>query len=56
MNEQVKEEICEEILHIMNTYHEQDNKNGYVDTPGGLEHMGDVWSLFMRWEKLLLEE
>lgn len=39
----------------MDTYHEQDNAGG-VDTPGGLEHMGDVWRLFLKWESLLLDK
>lgn len=46
--------VCDEILAIMNTYHEQEKVRGYVGTPGGLEHMGDVWSLFLRWEDMLL--
>lgn len=45
--------ICNEILDIMKTYHEQKATPFGVDTPGGLEHMGDVWSLFRRWEELL---
>jgi hypothetical protein len=44
--------VCNEILEIMQTYTEQE-KSGYVDTPGGLEHMGDVWTLFRKWEKEL---
>jgi hypothetical protein len=45
--------ICGEILHIMATYHEQEARTGGVDSPGGLEHMGDVWRLFSKWEKML---
>ena len=45
--------ICTEILEIMQVYHEQEKSYFGVDTPGGLEHMGDVWALFMKWEKLL---
>jgi hypothetical protein len=41
--------VCDEIIEIMATHDEQMNKNGYVDTPGGLEHMGDVWRLLSRW-------
>lgn len=41
--------VCAEILSIMRTYDEQMEKSGYVDTPGGLEHMGDVWRLFENW-------
>ena len=51
--EQVREEVCAEILRIMKTYHEQDEAGG-VDTPGGLEHMGDVWRLLGEWERKLL--
>jgi len=47
-----KDEVCREILEIIKTYHEQE-KSGYIDTPGGLEHMGDVWRLFRRWEEQL---
>lgn len=42
--------VCAEILQIMKTYHEQWPN---VSTPGGLEHMGDVWRLLGKWEKLL---
>lgn len=34
-------EMCEEFENIVCTYLEQ-KENGHVDTPGGLEHMGDV--------------
>ena len=47
-------EICNQILRIMKTYHEQEESDFGVDTPGGLEHMGDVWSLFHEWERKLL--
>lgn len=53
MLEDSKTKVCNDILEIMKTYHEQDAK-GSVDTPGGLEHMGDVWRLFKKWEKDLL--
>jgi len=46
--------VCEEILEIMRTYHEQEASSG-VDTPGGLEHMGDVWRLFIKWESMLMD-
>ncbi len=46
-------EVCDEILSIMKVYHEQDAR-GSVDTPGGLEHIGDVWRLFKKWESKLL--
>lgn len=47
--------VCNEILEIMKTYHEQEAR-GSVDTPGGLEHMGDVWRLLGRWETKLKKE
>lgn len=55
MSEYAKTKVCDEILDIMKVYHEQDDA-GSVDTPGGLEHMGDVWSLFIRWERALLSK
>lgn len=45
--------VCREILNIMDTYHEQERSDYGVDTPGGLQHMGDVWSIFIKWEKML---
>ena len=45
--------VCEHIQMIMAEYREQ-QASGFVDTPGGLEHMGDVWSLFHEWERKLL--
>ena len=50
-----QEQVCNEILDIMRTYHEQDESSRGVDTPGGLEHMGDVWSMFLKWESVLLK-
>ena len=47
-----EEEVCDEIQSIVQTYREQ-QATGYVDTPGGLEHMDDVWSLLFRWDKTL---
>ena len=44
--------IADEIQEITETYREQDAK-GFVDTPGGLEHMGDVWKLLHKWDKKL---
>jgi hypothetical protein len=35
----------------MRVYHEQWPN---ISTPGGFEHMGDVWSQFLKWESLLL--
>ncbi len=48
-----KEIVCNEILRIMAVYHEQDAEPEGVGTPGGLEHMGDVWRLFGKWEIML---
>lgn len=45
--------ICAEISEIMGTYHEQEKSKYGVDTPGGLQHMGDVWGLFAKWEKAI---
>lgn len=43
-----------EILKIMQTYREQEASPGGVGTPGGLEHMGDVWALFKKWERAII--
>lgn len=45
-------DVCTEIREIMETYREQDAA-GSVDTPGGLEHMGDVWRKLRDWDKKL---
>jgi hypothetical protein len=50
-----KDRVCAEILEIMSIYHEQEKSSYGVDTPGGLEHMGDVWRLFSKWERQLKE-
>ncbi len=52
-----REKVCAEIIAIMATYREQE-LSGNIGTPGGLEHMGDVWRLLSRWERMLrkLEE
>ena len=50
-----KDDVCSDILSIMHTYHEQDAE-GSIGTPGGLEHMGDVWRLFSAWERQLKGE
>ena len=47
--------VCNEIKEIMQTYREQEASRGGVDTPGGLEHMGDVWGLLRRWDTLITE-
>lgn len=46
--------ICQDITNIMQTYDEQMDAHGYVDTPGGLEHMGDVWRLLDRWRHMIV--
>lgn len=48
-------DVCDEILAIMKVYHDQERSSRGVDTPGGLEHMGDVWRLFLKWERMLTE-
>lgn len=42
-----EEQIIAEIRGIIDAY------NSGAETPGGLEHMGDVQKLFTRWERLL---
>jgi hypothetical protein len=56
MSDKSQRRVCDEILAIMATYHEQEKRPGGVSTPGGLEHMGDVWCLFLEWEESLLEK
>jgi len=51
----VKDKVCTEIQRIMATYREQEAA-GEVGTPGGLEHMGDVWRLLSRWDRELTQE
>jgi hypothetical protein len=53
MDESKMREVCEEIQDIMRVYREQEATSYGVDTPGGLEHMGDVWDMLYRWDKLL---
>ncbi len=53
MTEDAKTLVCKEILEIMEEYHRQSESKNGVDTPGGLEHMGDVWKLFLKWEESL---
>ena len=52
----IKDEICAEIQDIMEVYREQEKTEYGVDTPGGLEHMGDVWKLLNRWDRMLTKE
>jgi len=54
MKIQTMEIVCGEIRSIMEEYRKQE-ANGSIDTPGGLENMGDVWWLLRRWDKLLSE-
>lgn len=49
------QKVCDEILEIMTTYHEQEASPRGVGTPGGLEHMGDVWRLLRKWEGMLTD-
>jgi hypothetical protein len=46
----VARKICAEIQEIMRVYREQEATRDGVGTPGGLEHMGDVWRLLRRWD------
>jgi hypothetical protein len=46
--ESVEKQICDDIVGIHDEYLRQ-QEAGFVDTPGGLEHMGDVWSLISEW-------
>src|ERR1700677_1616030 len=48
-----KDSVCREIQEIMETYREQAASSYGVDTPGGLEHMGDVWRLLGQWDQAL---
>ncbi len=48
--------VLAEIREIMRVYDEQYARNkGYVDTPGGLEHMGDVWKQLAEWRAMIEE-
>lgn len=51
-----RDDIAAEIQRIMQTYREQEASAYGVDTPGGLEHMGDVWRMLARWDELLRAE
>ena len=48
MSNDVKDQICDEIVEIMRVYDEQ-SAAGNLGTPGGLEHMGDVWQILRTW-------
>lgn len=49
---EVERAICDDIQEIVAEYRRQDAEGG-VDTPGGLEHMGDVWRLLSRWDAMI---
>lgn len=49
MDKEVMERVCGEIVEIMETRDEQHEAGDFYGTPGGLEHMGDVWRLLDRW-------
>lgn len=48
-----RDAVCDEIRKIMATYREQQASARGVGTPGGLEHMGDVWRLLRKWDGML---
>jgi hypothetical protein len=50
-----KDKVCAEIQDIMRVYREQEASRDGIGTPGGLEHMGDVWRLLRKWDKELTE-
>jgi hypothetical protein len=50
---EAREAVCAEILSIMEEYDRQ-KSSGCVDTPGGLEHMGDAWRLLDSWRTALV--
>ncbi len=47
--------VAHEIQSIMRTYRDQESSPGGVSTPGGLEHMGDVWRLLAKWDSMISE-
>jgi hypothetical protein len=52
---EVRWDIGREIQDIMTVYRQHEKTAFGVDSPGGLEHMGDVWRLLGRWDELLTE-
>jgi hypothetical protein len=44
--------ICEEIVEIDDERIRQEHA-GFIDTPGGFEHMGDVWNQISKWADLI---
>jgi len=53
IREEILKSVCDEIQRIAQTYREQEASRDGVSTPGGLEHMGDVWKLLLRWDARL---
>lgn len=53
MDAEAMKNVCDSVQSIMKTYREQEASSGGVGTPGGLEHMGDVWNLLRHWDDLL---
>lgn len=51
----VRDNLAADVLAIMEVYHKQEEA-GFVDSPGGLQHMGDVWKWFSFWDKRLRYE
>ncbi len=49
---EAEKEVCEEIKEIVRDLREQE-ASGDIGTPGGLEHMDDVWSLLKEWDAKL---
>ena len=45
--------VTKEIREICEEYDRQIEENGYVDTPGGIEHKGDAFKLIKRWNAAL---
>ena len=52
VNPSAADNVGADILSIMEEYDRQ-SAAGFVDTPGGLEHMGDVWRLLTDWASML---
>lgn len=50
---EAESDVCRQIREIMQVYRKQAASSYGVDTPGGLEHMGDVWALLRRWDEKL---
>jgi hypothetical protein len=44
--------ICDEIVEIDDERIRQEHA-GFIDTPGGFEHMGDVWNQISKWADLI---